>query len=124
VIKVLYIEHDDDNLYMLKMRLEQVDDFEVLASNDSEQGCKLALAERPDIILMDLEMPGADCWEVVRRLKKEAHTGHIPIIGMSAYALDSEREKAIASGCDEFGAKPVNFEPLVATIRGLVANTK
>ena len=58
--KVLYIEHDEDNLYMLKMRLERIDDFEVLASNDSDQGCKLALTERPDIILMDLEMPVVD----------------------------------------------------------------
>ena len=124
MIKVLYIEHDDDNLYMLKMRLEQVGDFEVLGSNNSEQGCKLALTERPDIILMDLEMPDADCWEVVRRLKKDAQTVHFPIIGLSAYALDSEREKAIASGCDEFDAKPVDFEPLVASIRRLVANPK
>ena len=58
--KVLYIEHDDDNLYMLKMRLERIGDFEVLASNDSEQGCKLALTERPDVILMDLEMRRID----------------------------------------------------------------
>ena len=63
--KVLCIEHDDDNLYMLKMRLERVGDFEVLASDDSEQGCKLALTERPDVILMDLEMPGIDRWESV-----------------------------------------------------------
>ena len=122
--KVLYIEHDDDNLYMLKMRLERVDNFEVLTSGDSEQGRRLALTERPDIILMDLEMPDADSWDVVRRLKKDAQTGHIPIIGMSAYALDSEREKAIASGCDEFDAKPIDFEALVGTIRRLVAKPK
>jgi two-component system, cell cycle response regulator DivK len=124
VTKVLYIEHDDDNLYMLKMRLERIDDFEVLTSDDSEQGRRLALSERPDVILMDLEMPDADPWEVVCRLKKDAQTGHIPIVGMSAYALDSEREKAIASGCDEFDAKPIDFEALVGTIRRLVASPK
>ena len=122
--KVLCIEHDDDNLYMLKMRLERVGDFEVLASDDSEQGCKLALTERPDVILMDLEMPGIDRWESVRRLKKDAQTGHIPIIGMSAYALDSEREQAIAAGCDAFDVKPIEFESLLATIRRVVANPK
>ena len=122
--RVLYVEHDDDNLYMLKMRLERVDDFEVLTVGDSEKGCELAVTEQPDVILMDLEMPDADRWEVVRRLKKDAQTGHIPIIGMSANALDSEREKAIASGCDEFDAKPIDFESLVATIRRLVANPK
>jgi two-component system, cell cycle response regulator DivK len=121
---VLCVEHDDDNLYMLKMRLQRVGDFEVLASNVSEQGCKLALSERPDIMLMDFEMPDADCWEVVRRLKKDAQTGHIPIIGMSAYALDSEREKAIASGCDEFDAKPIEFESLWSPPFGALLRTR
>jgi CheY-like chemotaxis protein len=124
VTKVLCVEHDDNNLYMLKMRLERVDDFEVLAANDSEEGCKLAVTEHPDVILMDLEMPVIDRWESVRRLKNDPQTRDIPIIGMSAYALDSEREKALASGCDEFDAKPIDFEALVATIRRLVATPK
>ena len=122
--KVLYVEHDDDNLYMLKMRLERVDDFEVLAADDSEKGCELAVTEHPDVILMDLEMPVIDRWEAVRRLKNDPQTRDIPIIGMSAYALDSEREKAIATGCDEFDAKPIEFESLVATIRRVLANPK
>ena len=93
--KVLYIEHDDDNLYMLKMRFERIDDFQVLTTNDSEQGYELALAERPDLILMDLEMPVVDRWEPVRTLKNDPQTRHIPIIGISAYALDSERRKLL-----------------------------
>ena len=123
MIKVLYVEHNDDNLYMLKTRLELLGDFQVLAADDSEKGRNLAVTEHPDVILMDLEMPDEDSLEVVRRLKKDAQTGHIPIIGMSAYALASEREKAVATGCDEFDAKPIEFENLVATIRR-VANPK
>src|ERR1700724_4613686 len=96
--KVLYVEHDDDNLYMLKTRLERCGDFEVLAAEDSEQGCKLAVTEHPDVILIDLEMPVMDRWEPVRTLKKDARTRNIPIIGMSAYAGGSERGKAIATG--------------------------
>jgi len=69
---------------------------------------------------MDLEMPDADSWEVVRRLKTDARTSRIPIIGVSAYALDSERETAIATGCDEFNVKPIEFESLVASIRRVV----
>ena len=65
----------------------------------------MAVTEHPDVILMDLEMPDADCCEVVRRLKNDAQTGHIPIISMSAYALASERENAIATGCDEFDGR-------------------
>ena len=122
--KLLYIEHDDDNLYMLKMRLERVGDFEVLAAEDSAKGCKLAVTEHPDVILMDLEMPVVDRWEPVRTLKNNPQTRDIPIIGMSAYELDSEREKAIAMGCDEFDIKPIEFESLLATIRRVVAKTK
>jgi two-component system cell cycle response regulator DivK len=124
VTKVLYVEHDDDNRYMLKMWLEGVGDFEVLAADDSEKGCKLAVTERPDVILMDLEMPVIDRWEAVRRLKNDPQTRGIPIIGVSAYALDSEREQAIAMGCDEFDAKPIEFESLVATIRRVLANPR
>jgi two-component system cell cycle response regulator DivK len=124
VTKVLYIEHDDDNLYMLKMRFERIDGFEVLTSNDCEQGCKLAFTERPDIILMDLEMPVVDRWEPVRTLKNDPHTRDIPIIGISAYALDSEREQALATGCDEFNAKPIKFEGLMATIRRVLGKSK
>jgi CheY-like chemotaxis protein len=124
VTKVLYVEHNDDNLYMLKMRLELRGDFEVLTAEDSEKGCKLAATEHPDVILMDLEMPIDDRWEAVRRLKKDPQTRDIPIIGVSAYALESEREKAIATGCDEFDAKPIEFEGLVTTIRRVLANPK
>ena len=96
--KVLYVEHDDNNLYMLKTRLERCGGFEVLAAEDSERGCKLAVTEHPDIILMDLKMPVIDRWEPVRTLKKDPRTRNIPIIGMSAYAEAGEREKAIATG--------------------------
>jgi two-component system, cell cycle response regulator DivK len=124
VTKVLYIEHDDDNLYMLKLRLERLDDFEVLAAEDSAKGCKLAVTEHPDVILMDLELPVVDRWEPVRTLKNDPKTKDIPIIGMSAYALAGERELAIAAGCDEFNVKPIEFESLLATIRRVVANPK
>ena len=122
--KVLYIEDNDDNVYMLKMRLELLDDFEVVTAEDGEKGCAMALAERPDIILMDLEMPLVDGWEATRRLKNDPQTRDIPIIALSAHALAGEREKALAAGCDEFDTKPVEFERLVATVRRLLADRK
>jgi len=121
---VLYVEHDDDNLYMLKTRLERHGGFEVLAAEDSERGCNLAVSERPDVILLDLEMPVVDRWEPVRTLKKDPRTRNIPIIGMSAYAEASEREKAIATGCDEFDAKPIEFESLLTTVRRVLGKPK
>jgi CheY-like chemotaxis protein len=124
VTKVLYVEDNDDNVYMLKMRLELLGDFEVVAAEDGEKGCAMALSERPDIILMDLEMPRVDGWEATRRLKADPQTRDIPIIALSAHALAGEREKALASGCDEFDTKPIEFERLVATLRRVVAARK
>jgi CheY-like chemotaxis protein len=122
VIKILYVEDNDDNVYMLKMRLELLGDFEVLAAEDGEKGCEIALRERPDIILMDLEMPVIDGWEATRRLKGNPQTHDIPVIALSAHALAGEREKAMAAGCDEFDTKPIEFERLVATVRRLLAH--
>ena len=70
--KLLYVEDNDDNVYMLKMRLELLGDFEVVTAENGERGCEMAVAERPDIILMDLEMPVVDGWEATRRLKSNA----------------------------------------------------
>ena len=72
--KVLYVEDNDDKVYMLKRRLELLGDFEVLAAEDGEEGCEMAAAERPDIILMDLEMPVVDGWEATRRLRSNPQT--------------------------------------------------
>src|SRR5262252_3187226 len=124
VTKVLYVEDNDDNVYMLKMRLELLNGFEVVTAEDGEKGCAMALSEHPDIILMDLEMPGVDGWEATRRLKANPQTRDIPIIALSAHALAGSREKALAAGCDEFDTKPVEFERLVATLRRLLANHK
>ena len=118
--RLLYVEDNDDNVYMLKMRLELLDGFEVLVAEDGEEGCAMAAAERPDVILMDLEMPGVDGWEATRRLKADPQTKRIPVIALSAHALTGTREKALAAGCDEFDTKPVDFDRLVATIERLL----
>ena len=122
MIKILYVEDNEDNVYMLKMRLELLGEFEVLAAEDGEKGCEIALREQPDIILMDLEMPVIDGWEATRRLKGNPQTHDIPVIALSAHALAGEREKAMAAGCDEFDTKPIEFERLVATVRRLLAH--
>jgi CheY-like chemotaxis protein len=124
VTKVLYIEDNDDNVYMLKMRLELLGDFEVLAAEDGQKGCEMATTEQPDIILMDLEMPIVDGWEATRRLKGNPQTRDIPVIALSAHALAGEREKALAAGCNEFDSKPIEFDRLVATMRRVLAHRK
>jgi CheY-like chemotaxis protein len=118
----LYVEDNDDNVYMLKMRLELTDEFEVLVAEDGERGCAMAELERPDLILMDLELPVIDGWEATRRLKANPATRDIPIIALSAHALAGAREKALAAGCDEFDTKPVEFDRLLEKVRGLLGS--
>jgi CheY-like chemotaxis protein len=120
VIRILYVEDNEDNVYMLKMRLELTDEFEVLVAEDGEKGSEVAAAEQPDLILTDLEMPVVDGWEATRRLKGTPETRDIPVIGLSAHALAGERE-ALAAGCEEFDTKPVEFDQLLAKIRKLVS---
>ena len=122
--KILYVEDNDDNIYMLKMRLELLGDYEVLAAENGEKGCEMAATEQPDLILMDLEMPVVDGWEATRRLKGSPTTRNIPIIALSAHALGGEREKALAAGCNGFDTKPIEFDRLVETLRRVLASRK
>ena len=120
--KLLYVDDNGDNVYMLKMRLELLGDFEVITAEDGEKGCEMVCTERPDIVLMDLEMPGISGWEAAKRIKSNPETCDIPVLALSAHALAGEREKALAAGCDEFDTKPVEFDRLVAKLRSLLAS--
>jgi len=114
--KILYIEDNEDNIYMLSRRLKRKG-FEVVTAEDGAAGIEAARRERPALILMDLSLPIMDGWEATRLLKSGAETKAIPIIALSAHALEGERERALAAGCDDFDTKPVEFERLLEKIR-------
>jgi two-component system cell cycle response regulator DivK len=124
VTRILYVEDNDDNVYMLKMRFELADGVEVLVAEDGEAGCAKAIAEKPDVILMDLDLPVVDGWEAARRLKNNPATHDIPIIALTAHAMSGSREKALAAGCDDFDTKPVDFDRLMQKINQLVAKNR
>ena len=115
-MKILYVEDNEDNIYMLKRRLTKLR-CEVVIAGDGEQGVAMAHSERPDIILMDLSLPVMDGWEATRRIKASEATRHIPVIAVSANAMDGDREKALAAGCDDYDTKPVDFPRLLEKIR-------
>ena len=122
--RIFYVEDNDDNVYMLKLRLELLDGFEVLVAEDGEVGCAKAIAEKPDVILMDLDLPVVDGWEAARRLKSDPSTRDIPIVALTAHAMSGSREKALAAGCDEFDTKPVDFDRLMRKIDLVLANRR
>jgi CheY-like chemotaxis protein len=119
-IRILYVEDNDDNVYMLKTRLTRKG-FTVLIATDGARGVSMAAAEQPDLILMDLSLPVLDGWEATRRIKAAEETRHIPVIALTAHAMAGDREKALAAGCDDFDTKPVEIERLLGKIQALTA---
>lgn len=117
--RILYVEDNDDNVYMLTRRLGRKG-YEVLVAPDGEAGVAAAAAQLPELILMDLGLPGIDGWEATRRLKADPATAGIPVIALTAHAMEGDREKALAAGCDEFETKPVQLDQLLAKIELLL----
>jgi CheY-like chemotaxis protein len=95
--------------------------FEVVVAADGEQGVAMAETEAPDLILMDLRLPGIDGWEATRRIKAAPATKAIPVIALSAHAMAGDREKALEAGCDDYDTKPIDFPKLVERIQTILA---
>jgi CheY-like chemotaxis protein len=117
-MKILYVEDNDDNVYMLRKRLTRAG-FTVVIATDGVQGVAMAGSERPDLIIMDLTLPDMDGWEATRRIKADPATKHIPVVALTANAMEGDREKALAAGCDDFDTKPVELPRLLNKIRAL-----
>jgi len=113
--KILIVEDVEFNLDLLVQLLE--DDYQLITAGDGEKGVALAKKEQPDMILMDMSLPVVDGWEATRRIKKDKDLKNIPVIGLSAHAMDGDREKALASGCDEYLTKPISDTLLLATLK-------
>jgi CheY-like chemotaxis protein len=114
-MKILYVEDNEDNIYMLKNRLSRAG-FTVIVATDGTQGVTMATSEQPDLILMDLTLPDINGEEATRRLKADPATKSIPVIALTANAMATDRERAIAAGCDEFETKPVDMPRLLGKI--------
>ena len=117
-MKILYVEDNDDNVYMLKNRLSRAG-FTVVVATNGAQGIAMATSEQPDLILMDLTLPDINGEEATRRLKADPATKSIPVIALTANAMASDKEKAIAAGCDDFETKPVDMPRLLEKIAAL-----
>ena len=117
--KILLVEDNEMNHDMLSRRLVRCG-FQVVIAVDGAQGVALALAESPDLILMDMSLPVMDGWEATHRLKKTPETRAIPIIALTAHAMAGDREKALAAGCDDYDTKPIEFHRLFGKIQILL----
>jgi two-component system, cell cycle response regulator DivK len=121
-VRILYIEDNEDNIYVVKNRLGR-EGHAILVATDGEQGIMMALAERPDLILMDLRLPTIDGWETTRRLKSDPATRDIPVIALSAHAMAGDRQRALDAGCEDYETKPIDFTRLREKIRRFLPGT-
>ena len=117
--KILLVEDNEMNRDMLSRRLARRG-YEVVVGEDGQKGVELASSENPDIILMDMSLPVIDGWEATRRIKADAATAAIPVIALTAHAMASDREKALAAGCDDYDTKPVELDRLLGKIAALL----
>jgi two-component system, cell cycle response regulator DivK len=114
--RILVVEDQEDNRRIIRDLLASVG-YELIEATDGEAGVRLAETERPDLILMDIQLPLLDGHEATRRIKQNPELRHIPIIVVTSYALTGDDAKAMAAGCDAYVAKPFSPRQLLATIR-------
>jgi CheY-like chemotaxis protein len=117
--KILLVEDNEESRDALSRHLRRKG-YEILLAVDGREGVELARAEAPDLILMDMSLPGLDGWEATRQLKAAPPTRGIPVIALTAHAMAGDREKALEAGCDDYDTKPVDFARLLAKIEALL----
>ena len=113
--KILLVEDNEMNRDMLSRRLKRRG-YEVIMALDGSQGVSMTIAERPDLVLMDMSLPVMDGWEATKTLKANPDTQSIPIIALTAHAMAGDREKALQAGCDDYDTKPIELKRLITKI--------
>ena len=113
--KILVVEDNEENRDSLARRLRRRG-FEVLLAFDGRTGVEAAKADKPDLILMDMNMPELDGWEATRQIKAAAGLEGLPVIGLTAHAMGGDRERAMAAGCADYHTKPIDFTKLLTQI--------
>jgi two-component system, cell cycle response regulator DivK len=116
--KILIVEDVEYNRDLLVQLLEE--EYDVMTAADGAAGLETAARERPDLILMDLSLPVVDGWEATRRLKARPETAAIPVIALTAHAMQGDEDKARACGCDDYLTKPIDEDQLFAKLERLL----
>jgi CheY-like chemotaxis protein len=120
--KILLVEDNDDNRDMLARRLVRRG-YDVITAVDGAQAVERARADLPDVILMDMSLPVIDGWEATRRLKADDATRGVVVIALTAHAMASDRDRALAAGCDEYDTKPIELPRLLEKIETALARS-
>ncbi len=119
--KILYVEDDEMNRDMLSRRLQRRD-HEILLAMDGQEGLDKMKSENPDLVLMDMGLPVIDGWEATIQAKADDEIKSIPIVALTAHALESDRQKALECGADDFDTKPIDLKRLLEKIEELLGS--
>jgi CheY-like chemotaxis protein len=114
--RILLVEDNEMNRDMLSRRLIRKG-FEVMIAFDGEHAAEILTNDLPDLILMDISLPGKDGHQITREIKSDPRTAHVPVIALTAHAMVGDREKALAAGCDDYDSKPVDMPRLMGKIQ-------
>ena len=114
--RILIVEDQEDNRRIMRDLFTHAR-YEVIEAMSGDEGVAMAETHRPDVILMDIQLPGIDGYEAMRRIKANPLLQHIPVIAVTSYALSGDEEKARAAGCDAYFSKPVNARALLEQVR-------
>jgi CheY-like chemotaxis protein len=120
MIRVLLVEDNEMNRDMLSRRLARKG-FEVLLAADGEEALEVARRERPDLVLMDMNLPVKDGWTTVREIREDPQLGDIPVIALTAHAMSDDRQKALDAGCNDYETKPLDFARLLGKMEALLS---
>ena len=112
---ILIVEDEPKNITLLRDLL-QVSGYSTIEATDGKQGVELAKAKKPDLILMDIQMPEMDGLEATRILKVDATTSNTPVLALTSYAMKGDEERILEAGCDGYLAKPFNIQELLKTV--------
>ena len=118
---ILLVEDNELNRDMLSRRLKRLG-YDMLLAVDGDEGMEILAHQLPDLILMDINLPGRDGYELTREIKANPDSAAIPVIALTAHAMSGDRQKSMAAGCDDYDTKPVDLSRLLGKIRGLIGN--
>ena len=113
--RILVVEDNETNMYLIRFMLEK-SGYEVIEAREGAVGVELAIKEKPDLIIMDVQLPDMDGLEATKRIRASETDGDIPIIALTSFAMAGDREKALAAGCTGYIEKPINPETFMAEI--------
>jgi two-component system, cell cycle response regulator DivK len=119
--KILIVEDNEENRDALSRRLQRRG-FEIVMAADGKVGVAMAQAEKPDLVLMDMNMPELDGWEATRQIRAAPETKNLPVIALTAHAMAGDRDRALEAGCADYHTKPVDFPKLLTQIEALLLN--